>query len=168
MASRTFEPSHQSRAALAGTWKLAAGRAITLQPRQPGLLRIAQGRVWVTGDGPHPGPLNQQGDRFLCAGERLALARGERLVIEALDPGQRAHFSWDPLPQPAPGNGLVELAQPVRDLRLAVVLGLGAAGRLVVALAAIGWRLLLRGRPSLAERALNAHSSASCAHGAMP
>lgn len=169
MATRTFEQSHQSRAALAGTWKLPAGRAVTLQPRQPGLLRVAHGNVWMTGDGPHPGPLNDQGDRFLGAGGQLPVARGERLVLEPLEPGQHAYFSWDPLPEPqvAPASGLVELAQPVRDLRLAAVLGLGAAARLVLALGAIGWRLLLRDRSSLARRALNAHSSASCAHGAM-
>ncbi len=99
MSFQTFEQSHQSPAALAATWKLAVGKAITLQPRQPGLLRIAHGSVWVTGDGPHPGPLNDQGDRFLGAGERLPLACGERLVIEGLAPGQPACFSWDPLPQ---------------------------------------------------------------------
>ncbi|MDB5947310.1 MAG: hypothetical protein JWQ33_2336 [Ramlibacter sp.] len=166
MASRTFEQAHQSRTSLSGTWKLAAGRAITLQPRERGLLRIAHGSVWITADGPHPGPANDQGDRFMGAGERLPLLRGQRLVIEALDATQPAYFSWDPSAQPGAVR-LVELVQPARDLRLAVVLGLGAAGRLLVALAAVGWRLVLRDRPCLAERALSAHSSASCAHGAM-
>src|SRR5438128_760431 len=31
--------------ALPGTWKLAAGRAITLEPRDPGLLKVAHGRA---------------------------------------------------------------------------------------------------------------------------
>ena len=168
MALRNFEQLHQSRFALAGAWKLAPGRAMTLQPRLRGRLTIAQGSVWATSDGPHAGPLNDQGDRVIGAGGRIELIAGERLVIEALGARQPAYFSWDPLPQATPSAiRLVELAQPTRDLRLAVVLGLGAAGRLVAALAAIGWRLVPRVRPSLTARALNAHSSARCAHGAM-
>src|SRR5262245_50390417 len=48
--------------ALPGTWKLAAGRAITLQPLENGVLRVAHGVMWATADGPHDGPPNDQGD----------------------------------------------------------------------------------------------------------
>lgn len=168
MALQNFDQLHQSRFALGGAWKLSPGRAMTLQPRQRGRLTVAQGSVWATSDGPHAGPLNDRGDRFIGAGGRIELTGGERLVIQALDARQPAYFSWDPLPHATRSTiRLVELAQPARDLRLAVVLGLGAAGRLFAALAAIGWRLVARVRPSLAARALNAHSSARCAHGAM-
>jgi Protein of unknown function (DUF2917) len=158
MVALTRQESHQSRTALAGTWKLGAGRALTLEPRDAGLLRIAHGSVWVTGDGPHAGPPGDCGDRFLGAGEQLAMARGERLVIEPIVPGQPAYFSWEPVAQPQLLRpGLAELAQPVRDLRLALGLGLGAAGRLLVALAGVPSRSVARARPAFAARAPGAH-----------
>jgi hypothetical protein len=161
MASQTLTHSHQSTAALAGTWKLAGGRAMTLQPRESGVLLVARGGLWATGDGPHRGPLNDQGDRFLQAGEQLQLRRGQRVVIEAWNRLGPAYFTWDPLPQPAASRlRAADLAQPVADLRLAVVLGARAAGRLVAALAGLGWAWLGRGRPSLADCAFKAHSSA--------
>ena len=149
MASQTLTQLHQSTGSLAGAWKLVGGRAITLQPREPGLLRIAHGSVWATCDGPHTGALNDQGDQFLRAGEKLQLRRGQRVVVEACDKHLPAYFSWDPLPRPA------------------VVLGASAAGRLLAALAGFGWARVGRERPSLADRAFNAHSSACRAHGAM-
>ena len=168
MALRNFEQLHQSRLALAGAWKLAPGRAMTLQPRESGRLTVAQGSVWATSDGPHAGPLNDQGDLFIGAGARIELTAGERLVIEALDATQPAYVSWDALSQAKRSTiRLVELAQPARDLRLAAVLGFGAAGRLLTALAAIGWRLVPRVPTALAARALSAHSNARCAHGTM-
>lgn len=168
MATQTHTQSHQSAAPLAGTWKLQGGRAMTLQPRESGMLRVARGSLWVTGDGPHAGPLNDQGDRFLQAGEQVRLSRGQRLVIEAWDKQGPSHFSWDPLPQAAARSvRTAELVQPVEDLRLALGLGASAAGRLLAALAALGWASLGRERPSLAECAFSAHSSACRAHGAM-
>ncbi len=167
MASQTVTQSHQSTAALAGAWKLAGGRAMTLQPREAGVLRVARGGLWATGDGPHRGALNDQGDRFLQAGEQLRLRRGQRLVIEAWSRLGPAYFSWDPLPQPvAVPRRAADLVQPLDDLRLAVVLGGRAAGRLLAALAGLGWSRLGR-RPSLEACAFKAHSSACRAHGAM-
>ena len=168
MASQTLTQLHQSTGSLAGAWKLVGGRAITLQPREPGLLRIAHGSVWATCDGPHTGALNDQGDQFLHAGEKLQLRRGQRVVVEACDKHLPAYFSWDPLPRPATRPvRAVDLVQPAEDLRLAVVLGASAAGRLLAALAGFGWARVGRERPSLADRAFNAHSSACRAHGAM-
>jgi hypothetical protein len=167
MATQTHTQSHQSAATLAGTWKLLGGRAMTLQPHESGMLRVARGSLWVTGDGPHTGPLNDQGDRFLQAGEQVRLLRGQRLVIEAWDKQGSSYFSWDPLPQAAVRSVRAELVQPVEDLRRALGLGASAAGRLLAALAALGWASLGRERPSLAECAFNAHSSACRAHGAM-
>lgn len=168
MNSQPTTPAHQSTARQAGTWKLAAGQAITLRPHEPGLLRVAQGSVWATGDGPHPGPLNDQGDLVLQAGDQLPLRRGQRVVIEALDSRLPAHFAWEPVHGREPLTlQAAALAQPAEDLRLAVVLGVGAAGRLVSALAGLGRALLGRERPSLVECAFKAHSSACRAHGAM-
>lgn len=167
MAPQSVTQAHQSTAALAGAWKLVGGRAMTLQPREPGLLRVARGGLWATGEGPHRGPLNDQGDRFLQAGEQLELRRGQRVVIEAWNRLGPAYFSWDPLPQPVARRARrADLAQPVEDLRLAAVLGARAAGRLLAALAGLGWAWVGR-RPSLDACAFNAHSSACRAHGAM-
>ena len=162
MAPQTSIQSHQSPAALGGAWKLAGGRAMTLQPREAGVLRVARGGLWATGPGPHPGPLNDQGDRFLQAGEQLQLRRGQRVVIEAWNRLGPAYFTWDPLPQKiARPVRAADLVQPVEDLRLALVLGTRAAGRLLAALAGLGWSSLgLDVRPSLAECAFKAHSSA--------
>lgn len=169
MASQTVTQSHQSAYALAGAWKLANGRAMTLQPREAGVLRVARGGLWATGDGPHGGPLNDQGDRFLQAGEKLQLQRGQRMVIEAGHRLGPAYFSWDPLPRRVVRRArAADLAQPIEDLRLAVLLGARAAGRLLAALAGLGKSSLGRdARPPLAECAFKAHSSACRAHGAM-
>ena len=100
MTTQSRPQSHQSTASLAGAWKLAGGRAMTLQPREPGVLRVARGSLWATSQGPHPGPLNDQGDRFLQAGEQLPLRRGQRVVIEPWDRMGAADLTGDPLPQP--------------------------------------------------------------------
>ena len=99
MVSPVLKQIHDSQPDYPGTWMVGPRRAVTLQPGAAGILCIAHGMVWITLDGPHPGPLNDQGDRFLAAGERLPLLRGQRLVVEAFDPRQPAWFSWDPLPQ---------------------------------------------------------------------
>lgn len=160
MAQPTSIRQHQS-TNLAGAWKLGRGRAMTLQPREPGVLRVARGGLWATGDGPHGGALNDQGDRFLQAGEQLHLRRGQRVVIESWDRAGPAYFTWEPLPQPAARPvRAADLVQPSEDLRRAVALGARAAGRLAAALAGLAWTSIARARPSLAERAFKAHSSA--------
>ena len=121
---------HQSTGASgAGHWRLEPGRALTLAPRVPGRFRLAQGRAWVTFDGPHPGPLNDRGDRVLSAGDALDLAAGQRLVVEAWSRGAPVSFSWDvrmaPGAVPAP-----TVREALADLHQAAVLGAGALGRL--------------------------------------
>lgn len=170
MASQTLTQMQQSASApaLPGTWKLAAGRAITLEPREPGTLKVAHGLVWATYDGPHTGALNDLGDHVIGVGEQLPLRPGQRLVVEATNGGHPAYFSWDPLPQRAAAPRLAPLVQPLADLRLALALGAGAAGRLVGGLAGLAWDLVAgRGRETLADCARNAQSSACRAHGAM-
>src|SRR4051812_23003445 len=170
MAPQTLAQMQPSAPALPGTWKLAAGRAITLEPREAGVLRVAHGQVWATYDGPHSGPLNDFGDRVISVGERLPLRPGQRLVVEAWTGDSPAYFSWDPLPQrvAVPAARLARVVQPLADLRLALVFGAGAVGRLFAGLAGLAWDLVAgRGRDSLADCAFNAQARACRAHGAM-
>ena len=170
-------------AVLPGSWKLEAGRAVTLQPREAGVFRVAQGQVWATLQGPHRGPANDLGDHFLRPGESLALRAGQRLVLEPWDASTDAPawFSWDPQtataqnPHRAARGWSVAVGQPLIDLRLALggvarALG-GAAGamlRLGAGLAGFAIDLLAgRARLAGAERAFSADSRASRAHGAM-
>jgi hypothetical protein len=173
MAAKTLTQMQQSTSspALPGTWKIAAGRAITLRPREAGVLRVAHGQLWVTFDGPHDGPLNDRGDRVIGLGEPLRLRAGQRLVAEPWKAA--AYFSWDPeavaQPRIAPRR-VAAVVQPLADLRLALVLGAGAARRLASGLAGLAWALLVTGLgrdKSLADCAFNAQSSACRAHGAM-
>ena len=161
----------------AGFWSLARGRATTLRPRVPGVLRVGQGCVWITLDGPHE---RRAGDLFLQAGARLPIAAGQRVVLEpVLRDGQGdAAIDWQPSVAPAAWPAAV--AQPALDLRL-------AAGAAVVALrAAVGAgvrlaggllsllpaglefaidRVARRDRGAMGSPAFNAHSSASRAQG---
>src|SRR5213595_3673535 len=123
--------------ALPGTWKLAAGRAITLEPRDSGVLKVAHGRLWVTFEGPHHGRLNESGDHVMGVGEQLRLLPGQRIVVEPWNEGGPAYFSWDPLPEVKTVRRmrLEEMVQPLADLRLALVFGGHAAARLVSGLA---------------------------------
>ena len=86
MASQMLSQTQQSTAAsaLPGTWKLAAGRAITLEPREAGVVKVAHGQVWATYDGPHSGPSNDLGDHLVGVGSRrawLSTARPARLAL---------------------------------------------------------------------------------------
>ena len=168
MDFQTLIQTHQSlsASALPGTWKLVAGRAITLRPREPGILRVAHGQMWATYDGPHKGPLNDLGDRVIGAGGQLRVHAGQRLVVEALDGQSPAYFSWDPLPARARVSALrlAPVVQPLADLRLALAFGAGAAGRLAAGLAGLG-RDLLTGRDREGDCAFN-DARACRAHGA--
>ena len=145
---------------LPGIWKLPAGRALTLQPREAGRLKVAHGQLWVTYDGPHRGAPNNLGDHVVGAGEELALRAGERLVIEPYDSDAPAYFSWDPAPEQRAVRALnfAGLVQPLADLRLAAVLGLDAFGRLVGGMARLAWQLVAGGnRETLEERTCRQH-----------
>jgi hypothetical protein len=172
MASQTLSQTQQSSSSLAlpGTWKLAAGRAITFQPREAGILRVAHGQMWATFDGPHGGPLNDLGDHVIGTGGELRVRAGQRLVVEAWDAKAPAYFSWDPLPARVRVTAprLAQVLQPLSDLRLALALGAGAVARLAAGLAGLAWDLVARrGREGLADCAFNADARACRAHGAM-
>lgn len=74
-----------------GAWQLAYGQAISLKPAQASVLRIRQGRVWVTRDASaHRG----SEDLVLGPGDLLRVAANERVVMEPWD-GQGATYGWD-------------------------------------------------------------------------
>ena len=165
MAPQTLAQLHQSPAApvLPGTWKLGAGRAITLQPPEPGVLRIAHGSVWATFDGPQRGAANDQGDYVIGAGDRMHLAAGQRVVIEAWRRESPAYFTWEPQADTAAvaTARYAQVVQPWTDLQRALLLAGAAAVRLAAGLAGLGAGLASgRSRASLAECAFNAHSRA--------
>jgi hypothetical protein len=146
---------------LPGTWKLAPGRAITLEPRESGLLKVAHGRLWVTFEGPHAGAANDSGDHIMGTGDHVRIEPGQRLVVEAWNERCPAYFSWDPSPVPvAPRTSWDEAVKPLSDLRLAFVYGSHAAGRLVAGVAQIMWQSLFRPR-------IAAQEDTCCANGAM-
>lgn len=152
MIAQTTLDAHQSLtgSALPGCWKLEAGRALSLRPRASGVLRIAQGRAWVTMDMLHA-DLQAAGDLFLVPGRGLVVQAGQRIVIESSDAERQAaaYFSWDPLPQAKAqalraarrtGRWQLAVAQPVRDLGSALGQAGLAMGRLLQGLAGLAWR----------------------------
>ncbi|HVZ42360.1 MAG TPA: DUF2917 domain-containing protein [Ramlibacter sp.] len=126
-------------ASLPGTWKLGAGRAVTLQPAEDGLMRVSHGRIWATYDGPHRGALNDFGDYVVGAGDRLWVRAGQRLVIQSWERQSPAYFSWDPVVQTRPVREIsfAPVMQPLADLRLALSIGLRASGKLASGIARI-------------------------------
>ncbi len=175
MASQSALFSQQSSLdqSLPGCWKLGAGRALTLKPLEDGVLRIAHGGMWVTLEGPHSGPANNSGDHFLSAGQQLVLQSGQHAVIEPWGnhAAAPAYFAWDPMPavvlRPVRVVNQWQMAvvQPLADLRLALVLGAGAVGRLALGVAGFALDLAAGRRDGLrCAAAFNAQSSACRAH----
>ena len=145
-----FQTSH-SRDTVPGFWKLAPGRALSLQPRQAGVLRVAQGQVWVTLDAEHHGAGNELGDYFLHAGEQLAIRPGQHVVLEPFAPAQQqaVFFDWTPSPavvQAHVAQDAGAVTQPLRDLGQALGLVALALLHLGTGLLAYG-RQLVSGRP---------------------
>ena len=147
MNPQVLTPTQESSTRLPGTWKLGAGRAITLRPTEAGTMRVAHGRIWATYDGPHGlGPADS-GDQVVGSGAALPVRAGQRLVMEAWSGGQPAYFSWEPAPAPQAREAprLASVTQPMADLRLALVFGGGAFARLLAGLVRFAlWRALPR------------------------
>lgn len=126
--------------AVSGRWQLAAERAISLRPRQAGVLRITQGRVWATLDGPQQGAGNESGDHFLQPGQRLLVGAGQHLVLEPWpDSGEvPACFEWTPLAAarsvPA-ARWNAAVIEPLHELGQALLMAGSALGRLALGLA---------------------------------
>jgi hypothetical protein len=75
-----------------GAWQLAAGQATTLKASAATVLRIRQGRVWITCDATS---LRGSEDLVLAPGESMRLASGQRMVMESWD-GYGATYTWEP------------------------------------------------------------------------
>jgi hypothetical protein len=74
-----------------GAWQLEAGQATTLKATHASVLRVRQGRVWITCDATaHWG----SEDIVLAPGESMTVAAGQRLVMEPWD-GYGATYTWD-------------------------------------------------------------------------
>jgi hypothetical protein len=145
----------QSRDAVPGFWKLTPGRALSLQPRNAGLLRVAQGQVWVTLDVPQQGAGNELGDYFLHAGEQLAVNPGQHLVLEPFERAdqQAVFFEWTPSLESAgalAAQDATAVTQPLRDLGLALGMVGTALAHLCAGLVAYS-RQLLSGRPAVVQ-----------------
>lgn len=119
-------------AGLAGCWKLGAGRALSLQARHAGVLRISRGRVWATFDHADQRRSTRAGDHFLGRGDSVYLQPGESLVMEAWGSGRMpsACFGWEPAPASrsvaARGNGALGAPGLVRGMGQAVTRGANA------------------------------------------
>jgi len=77
-----------------GAWRLDAGVAMSLRASSASVLRIRQGRVWVTRDAT---ARSGSEDLVLAPGDALSVAAGERIVMEPWD-GHGATYSWDAAP----------------------------------------------------------------------
>lgn len=100
MLAKNCHKMHQSQSlpTLSVCGKLLPGQAFSWLPREAGVFSIAQGRAWLTFDGPHSGHGNASGDHVLQAGQRLAVCAGQRLVIETWG-AEPVHFEWTPTRQ---------------------------------------------------------------------
>lgn len=130
---------------LAGFWSLAPRRTISLQPKAHGVLRIAQGRVWVT-TGAFQGLSGQadSGDVVMNAGDELTVSAGTHLVMESwpLHPADDVRFDFSEVARSvaAAPRFRREVACPARDVRQELLASVGALGR-----AAWAFARLLRG-----------------------
>ena len=123
----------------AGQWKLPAGRALSLRPRERAVLEITLGRVWVT----QAGARCASTDHVLAAGERLVVEPGRHVVIEpwAGAGWPVAAFHWDPAPSPGaaavPASAQWErgVAAPLRELAQALAAAGDAAARVIAGMA---------------------------------
>lgn len=152
MGTQNTQELHHSRGAtiVPGCWKLAPGQAISLQPREAGALRIAQGQVWVTLDGPHQGHGNELGDHFLQAGQQLGVHAGQRVVFEPRGGANDTpvYFAWDPVYATVAVRSArwdLTVVEPLQELRSALLMAGSALARLVVGLAGYG-EFLVAGR----------------------
>lgn len=124
-----------------GAWRLGAGEAIALHPREEGRFLMRHGRAWVTlGDGV---------DHVLTAGASLSVPSGARVVAEAW--GDAVAFDWQAkpawVPAPVAPVGFAQrVGEPARELGRAAAQAGFAAGRLALGLVAWVGRDAWRGR----------------------
>ena len=137
MSYTNFSEFQQSRSTtvVSGVWKLAAGHALSLRPRQSGVLRIAHGQAWATLDVLHSGRGNQSGDHLLRAGQEFMVHAGQHLVFETMErsDGSAVFFEWTPqISNAAVGElqGAAVVTQPWHELGQALDMVGGALAHL--------------------------------------
>lgn len=85
-----------------GAWQIEAGRVLRLSPREDAHLRACSGSLWVTFDVAPNGALDESGDYFIHAGQKLAVKAGQVVVVSPAGPrGSNAAFDWE-IARPAP------------------------------------------------------------------
>jgi hypothetical protein len=79
-----------------GAWQVDAGRVLRLRPREDAHLRACRGSLWVTFDAEPSGALDESGDHFIHAGQKIAVKAGQVVVISPAGPrGSDAAFDWE-------------------------------------------------------------------------
>lgn len=114
---------------------LATRRTVSFKPKAHSLLRITQGRVWVTSGG-RQGLAGQasSGDVVLHAGDELAVPAGAHLVMESwpVRPGDSVRYDWSTCAAEqatAAPRFQREVARPARDLGHELLAAASALGR---------------------------------------
>jgi hypothetical protein len=84
---------------ISAPWVLSKGCAVTFSPLRAGVLRVAEGRAWVTFEMPQAARLGDAGDHFVGFGQTLAVRAGQRVVIEAWPAAGASSIRlvWEPL-----------------------------------------------------------------------
>ena len=76
---------------------LPNGQAVTFKPREDTVLRLTEGRLWITFEAPASGPAPRNGDHFIAAGDCFYLLAGEVAVLEAIGVEPSAYFDLEPV-----------------------------------------------------------------------
>jgi hypothetical protein len=119
-------------------WTLPQGRAVTLKPRTPGVLRVVSGRAWATLDVSRHTPITESGDHFVALGHDLQLRAGQRVVVEAWAyKGQDGiQLQWVPQPESVGASRWqARVVEPLKDIGHGLALVVRAIGRLLAGLA---------------------------------
>lgn len=137
--------SFESQAApLTLSWNLDKGSAQTFSPTVAGVLRVQYGQVWATLNAsawsPQPRwcPEIDAGDIFMAPGTDLALAAGQRVVIESWPVGgsDASRLVWEPVTASVSASRWQQsVVQPVHELGRGLALAFRAFARLVAGLA---------------------------------
>ena len=122
-----------------GMWAMEPQEVLSLFPRAPALVRVTQGRIWATLNGPHSGPANAWGDVFLEPGQVLQVPAGQRLVLESLAGRGEAAACFDWLPASTLSPWQQAVGQPLAELRQSLGGATRAAGHLVQGLGRLAW-----------------------------
>ncbi len=81
---------------------LSVSEALTLCPRELGMLRVTQGRIWATIDLDGSSSVADAGDHFVVPGQDLRLRAGQRVVLEAWPMKGQGPVQWQWLPVAIP------------------------------------------------------------------